>query len=158
MSCKTREPRPGEIIWKDYIKLSKEEFQNQIKEKKFLEYNLVHNQDYYGTRKVDVIDNGILKWKNILKEIDMLIIPTILKDLDYMKDDFSIICLDLPVELVKDRMQKRWDDVEWLDYKNRIESAIEEKKYSNLCDFIVDATNSPEKVLKEVKDFIISRI
>jgi|GEM_PF-2938729 hypothetical protein len=37
----------------------------------------------------------------------MLIIPTILKDLDYMKDDFSIICLDLPVELVKDRMQKR---------------------------------------------------
>lgn len=158
MSCKTREPRPGEIIWKDYIKLSKEEFQKQIKENKFLEYNFVHNQDYYGTRKIDVIDNGILKWKNILKEIDMLIIPTILKDLDYMRENFSIVCLDLPVELVKDRMQKRWDDVDWLDYKNRIKSASEEKKYSHLCDFVVDASASPEEVLVKVKDFINSKI
>lgn len=158
LSCKTRLPRPGEIIWKDYIKLSVEEFKKSIENWEFLEYNFVHNQDYYWTRKIDVIDNWIEKGKIILKEVDMLIVPELLEKMKDFKKNFSIIFLDLPIELVKERMFQRWDDVLWEDYKNRLESAKKEKYLSYLADFIVDATKSEKEVLEEVNNIIITKI
>ena len=66
LSCKTRDFREGEQAWIDYNKLSVQEFQEAIDNNEFLEYNFVHNQNYYGTRYKDVIENGIEKWKIIL--------------------------------------------------------------------------------------------
>ena len=136
LSCKTREPRPWE----------------------FLEYNFVHNQDYYWTRKKDVIDNWIEKWKNLLKEIDMLIVPHLLENMKSLRKYFSIIYLDLPINTIRERMLSRGDSVDNKDYENRIESAQKEKNMKHLADFVVDATNSQEEILREVKEFILSKI
>ena len=158
LSCKTREPRPGEIPGKDYVKLSFEEFKKEIEDWEFLEYNFVHNQDYYWTRKKDVIDNWIEKWKNLLKEIDMLIVPYLLENMKSLRKYFSIIYLDLPINTIRERMLSRGDSVDNKDYENRIESAQKEKNMKHLADFVVDATNSQEEILREVKEFILSKI
>ena len=158
LSCKTREPRPGEIPGKDYVKLSFEEFKKEIEDWEFLEYNFVHNQDYYWTRKKDVIDNWIEKWKNLLKEIDMLIVPHLLENMKSLRKYFSIIYLDLPINTIRERMLSRGASVDNKDYENRIESAQKEKNMKHLADFVVDATNSQEEILREVKEFILSKI
>lgn len=158
LSCKTREPREHEVIWKDYIKLSVEEFKKAIDDGEFLEYNFVHNQNYYWTRKADVIDNGINQGKIILKEIDMLIVPEVLETLKGLRENFSIIFLDLPIETIKERMIDRWDDVTWEDYKNRILSAEKERKNISFVDFVIDARKTKWEVLSEVKEIILSKI
>lgn len=158
LSCKTREPRNWEIIWKDYIKLSFEEFQKWIDSQEFLEYNFVHNQDYYWTRKTDIIENWIEKWKILLKEIDILIVPTLHKAMKGYENNYSIIFLDLPIETIKERMASRWDDTWWEDYKNRVNSASKEKEFLHLVDFVIDATKPQAQVLKETKDIIMNKI
>lgn len=158
LSCKTREPREHEVIWKDYIKLWLEEFKKAIDDGEFLEYNFVHNQNYYWTRKADVIDNGINQGKIILKEIDMLIVPEVLETLKGIRENFSIIFLDLPIETIKERMIDRWDDVTWEDYKNRILSAEKERKNIPFVDFVIDARKTKWEVLSEVKEIILSKI
>lgn len=154
LSVKTREPRLGEIPWIDYIKLSIEEFKKAIDRDEFLEYNFVHNQAFYWTRYKDVISNGICKWKNILKEIDALIVPKILEEWKIDRADFTYIFIDIPLEMMAQRMKERWDDIGGLDYTNRLKSAEKEKLIKDLADYVIDGTNSKEEVLKEVKEII----
>lgn len=158
LSCKTREPRQNEIVWVDYIKLTFEEFEEAIERWDFLEYNFVHNQDYYWTRKKDIIENWIEKGKIILKEIDMLIVPSVLEKMKSLRENFSIIFIDIPIEMIKERMILRWDNVSGKDYENRISSAKMEKKFSNLVDLIIDWTKTKQEVLLEAKNFILSKI
>ena len=158
LSCKTRELRQWEVNWIDYIKLSLNEFKKSIENKEFLEYNFVHNQAYYGTRIIDVIDNWINLWKYILKEMDILILPKVLEENKISKDDFTYIFLDIPLEKIKERMISRWDDITWNDYENRIESAKKEKSLSHLADYIIDASHTPEDTLEELKKIIYTKI
>lgn len=158
LSCKTREPRETEILWVDYNKLTLEEFKQSIINWDFLEYNFIHNQAYYGTRIVDVIDNWINKGKIILKEIDILILPKILEEKKIDKKDFTYIFLDIPESEIKQRMINRWDDVTGNDYKNRIISAKKEKKLSYLADYIVDSTWTKKETLKKAKKIILKKI
>lgn len=158
LSCKTREPRIWEIPWVDYIKLSLEEFKTAIKNSEFLEYNFIHNQAYYWTRIRDVIDDWINLWKYILKEMDILILPKVLEENKISKEDFTYIFLDIPLEKIKERMALRWDDTNWSDYENRIESAKKEKELSYLADHIIDASLTPENTLLELKKIISNKI
>lgn len=158
LSCKTREPRVWEILWKDYIKLTTEEFKKSIENGDFLEYNFVHNQDYYWTRKIDVLENWIDKWKIILKEVDMLIVPELIEKLKDNRENFSIIFLDLPLDLIKERMILRWEKVDSVNYQNRIDSAKKEIKNAKFADLLVDARQKKEDVLEQVKNYIFSKI
>ncbi len=125
-SVKTRELRAWEIDWVDYIKKTKKEFEDMIKASKLLEYNFVHKQNYYWTRKKDIFENGIDKWKILLKEIDILILPKLLETLKEKRKYFSFIFLDLPETEVRNRILKRWEKTSEEDIKNRIESAKKE--------------------------------
>ena len=158
LSCKTREPRAWEVIWKDYNKLSVEEFKNSIKKWDFLEYNFVHNQSYYWTKFSDVIDNWINKWKIVIKEMDILILPKVLEERKEYRNDYTYIFIDIPLENIKERMIKRWDDVSWIDYENRIESAIKEKELSHLSDFVIDWTWTADETLELLKKIIFDKI
>lgn len=157
-SVKTRDFRPWEKDGIDYIKMSVSEFEKAIKNWEFLEYNFVHKQNYYGTRKKDLIENGINKWKNIIKEVDMLILPKLMETIKDLREYFSFIFLDLPEDEIKNRMLARWDKVWDENYKFRVESAIKEKKLAYLCDYIIEATKSPEEVLKEVQNIIKEKV
>lgn len=158
LSCKTREPRVWEVLWVDYNKLSISEFKESIEKGDFLEYNFIHNQAYYGTLMKDVIENGIEKWKYILKEMDILILPKVLEERKSLRDDFTYIFLDIPVDKIKERMLHRWDDVTWLDYQNRIDSAIKEKDLSHLADYVIDSSGTPEQTLEKLKSIIFEKI
>ena len=48
VSATTRPPRPGEIDGFHYYFISKEQFEEMIREDAFLEYD-AHNANYYGT-------------------------------------------------------------------------------------------------------------
>lgn len=158
LSCKTRDLREWEKNGVDYYKFSKQKFKEMIASWEFLEYNFVHNQDYYGTRKADIFENGIEKGKNIIKEIDMLILPTLIETVKNRREDFSIIVLDIPISEVKTRMIARGDEVDGEDYKNRLNSAKKEKKFTYLADFLIDGSQSREAVFEEVKNIITTKI
>lgn len=158
LSCKTREPRKWETPWVDYNKLSVEEFKKAIEDWEFLEYNFIHNQAYYWTRIKDVIDNWINKWKIIIKEMDILILPKVLEERQDIRKDFTYIFIDIPLETIKSRMLSRWDDVTWADFENRINSATKEKKLKHLADFVIDWSWKPEETLKSLKKIISDKI
>lgn len=95
ISCTTRKPRKGEEEGVNYFFLSKEEFEEKIKEDDFLEY-ACYNGNYYGTPKskineylnkgIDVIlvieVQGALKIKHKIPEtIFIFIMPPTMKDL-----------------------------------------------------------------------------
>jgi guanylate kinase len=158
LSCKTREPREGEVLWVDYNKLSTQAFQEAIDRWEFLEYNFIHNQNYYGTRYKDVIENGIEQGKIILKEMDILALPKLIKSRPDLREDFSYIFLDLPIEKIKERMKARWDCTEWADYENRIDSANKESALKEIADFIINADQTQEQVFSEVLEIITKKI
>lgn len=94
ISYTTREPREGESQGVDYFFISKQEFQEKIKEHEFLEYVELYGH-YYGTSKnsieklqtagnhvVLVIDTeGGLKIKKIMDAILIFIMPPSLEEL-----------------------------------------------------------------------------
>lgn len=68
VSCTTRKPRPNEIDGVNYFFISKEEFEKNIKEDKFLEY-AQFAENYYGTKK-KYIKEKFEQGYNIILEIE----------------------------------------------------------------------------------------
>ena len=68
ISCTTRPKRKGEINKKDYIFLSEEDFQKQIKNGDFLEYALVFG-NRYGTLR-HTVNSFFNKKRDVLFDID----------------------------------------------------------------------------------------
>ena len=68
VSCTTRPPRKGEKHGKSYFFLSREEFEQKIKENDFLEYDN-HFENFYGTPKSFVEEK--LKSQSVILEIDV---------------------------------------------------------------------------------------
>ena len=69
VSATTRDPRPGEVDGRDYIFLSRDEFERWIEEGRFLEW-AEYSGNLYGTpeRKVDeLLDAG----KSVILEIEL---------------------------------------------------------------------------------------
>lgn len=68
VSCTTRNPRPGEVDGVNYFFISKEEFEQNINENKFLEY-AKFAENYYGTKK-KYIKEKFEQGFNIILEIE----------------------------------------------------------------------------------------
>lgn len=96
ISVTTREKRDYEVDGKDYYFVSKEEFEEKIKNDELLEYAIVHEKDYYGTPKKKIFDileqgkdiiliidiQGALQIKEKYKEaIFIFILPPSIKEL-----------------------------------------------------------------------------
>lgn len=56
ISMTTRDMRDGEVNNKNYYFVTKEEFEEKIKNDELLEYAIVHEKDYYGTPKKKVLE------------------------------------------------------------------------------------------------------
>ena len=54
VSATTREKRPHEVDGKDYYFISRDDFSKKIKEKAFIEWEEVYQDQYYGTLKSEV--------------------------------------------------------------------------------------------------------
>ena len=103
VSMTSREPRGKEVDGVDYYFISKEEFEERIKNDEFLEYAVVHNNQYYGTPK-GKIEEDLSKGKNIILVID---IQGALKIKEKVKEALFIFIMPPSMEELKERLIKR---------------------------------------------------
>lgn len=148
VSMTSREPRGKEVDGVDYFFISKEEFEERIKNDEFLEYAIVHNNQYYGTPKTKIeeeLNNG----KNIILVID---IQGALKIKEIVKEALFIFIMPPSMKELKDRLIKR--NTETKDkilerFKTAYNEINEFKKYN-----YVVVNDKIDKAVEKVKSII----
>ena len=158
ISHTTRQPRPKEILNKDYYFVNNDEFKRLIKNQEFLEYAKVFN-NYYGTTRTPVIDN-LNKGKNVLFDIDWQGADQIKnKKLDYKLLTFFILPpskkilferlsnRDMKDKLiVEERMQQFERDVlHWINYDYVVINDNLDNCYSKIKNLIEAEINNGSK-------------
>lgn len=152
----TRDMRPWEVNWDTYHFISKQEFEEDIKKDDFLEYEWVHKAAYYGTKKSEV-ESGLKTGKTMMKEIDTKWLKQLHKNHPEFKENYTSFFLDVSNDEMVRRYLERHPEGCKNDIKNRLESAsLERKQAQEYCDFIIDASKSPEQVLEDVLRIIQS--
>ena len=142
--------RPGETNGDMYHFIGEDEFKSSIDAWEFLEYAFVHQAAYYGTKKSDIL-NGIQAGKMLMKEVDMLGLEKIQKELPEFRESYTTIFLDVPKDVLIARNLERNPDTPQDELDKRAESVDNEKqKAAEICDHIIDATQTPEKVMEDV--------
>ena len=128
VSYTTRDPRPGEVDGIDYNFLTKNEFEDMIKDDMWLEYDGVDNKmpdgsvrvDYYGTTKDQFETNDLF-----------IMTPSGIKKIpNEFQDRFIVLAFDIDKNTRVDRMRLgrgwpedtintrlSWDDREFKDFK-----------------------------------------
>jgi guanylate kinase len=151
VSTTTRAPRDGEINGVNYFFVTKEEFENKIKEGEFLEYN-IYNGNYYGTSKeiaVDKINEGI----NVFSEIDVNGAHNIKK---VFPDALLIYIAPPSIEVLKERLISRGtESIEKIN--QRLEIAEKELKEVDFYDYVV-INDDLDKATDEVRNIITKEI
>lgn len=152
ISMTSRSIAKGEIEGVDYYYVTKEEFEQKIKENYFLEYAIVHNNDYYGTPKDKVIEN-LNKGYNVILEID---IEGALKVKEIMKDVLCIFILPPSMQELKNRLYKRnreSEDKILARFKKAYQEINQIKKYNYVVvnDEVINAVNKIEAILTSLK-------
>lgn len=148
ISFTSRSIANGEKEGVDYFYISKQEFENKIKEGFFLEYAIVHNNDYYGTPKDKVLEY-LNKGYNVILEID---IEGALKVKEIMKDVLCIFILPPSMKELKNRLYKRnreSEDKILARFKKAYQEINEIKKYNYVVvnDEVINAVNKIEAIL-----------
>ncbi len=131
VSATTRSPRQGEIDGVNYYFLTKESFEEKVKENGFLEYANVHG-NFYGTPKVNVekmLDEG----KDVILEID---IQGALQVKDNFKEGVFIFILPPSMEELKQRIIKRGSETEE-SLMTRFKNAYKEINYVSKYNYAV---------------------
>tara|TARA_B110000196_G_scaffold313299_1_gene319808 strand:- start:1809 stop:2387 length:579 start_codon:yes stop_codon:yes gene_type:complete len=107
VSYTTRQKRENEVEGKDYFFTTNTKFEEKIKDGKFVEWEQIHGDFYYGTLK-STLDEIINKDKTILLELDVKGAMSVKKL--YPKKSLSIFIEPPSVEDLKLRLQKRGAD------------------------------------------------
>ena len=131
ISATTREKRGNEVEGKDYFFISKEKFEEMIKNDEFLEYAKYVN-NYYGTPKKyvkEMIDQG----KNVILEIEMQGALQVKKIYDK-----AILVFFLPkdAKTQKERLiNRKRETLEQIE--ERIKQAIVDAEYAIHYDYVL---------------------
>ncbi len=149
ISATTRLPRNGEEDGKSYFFLTKEKFQNMIKENEFLEYAKVYD-NYYGTPQKYVMEE-IKKGNNVLLEID---IQGALQVKEKFSQGVFIFIIPPSMAELKKRITNRGTESED-SLKKRFKSAIDEIGYVRQYDYCI-VNDEVEKAVDKIKAVILS--
>lgn len=151
VSATTRKKRAGEINGKDYFFFTKEEFRDKIDKNELVEYEIIFNEDYYGTLKSFVNEN-IENDRNVIFDVDVkgaLAIKKIYKDKSKL-----IFIMPPDVETLKTRLKKRaTESPEQIN--ERIKRVDLEIGKANDFDYIV-VNDNLDKAVAEVNKIINS--
>ncbi len=149
-SYTSREPRPGEKDGDSYHFISREEFEQKIKENEFYEYDLHHNQ-YYGTSR-KLLNEKIQSKKIIVKDIEVNGTENLVR---LLKEDTKIITIFLKVseEELRNRLKNRGDNLSNEEIELRIgRLKYEESKIKNY-DYMIKNDNF-EKTVSIIENII----
>ncbi len=134
VSCTTRDMRPGEKDGEVYYFISKDEFKARIDAGDFLEWALVHEENYYGTLKSEILvplENG----KIVVREVDVQGLRSIRELLP--KEKFSSIFLTVSGwETLRHRILKR-SILPEEELERRRQSFLTEKEWEKECDVVI---------------------
>jgi len=149
ISVTTRNKRDGEVDGKDYFFVTKEDFEQKIKDNDFLEY-ATYNNNYYGTLKSKInekLDNKI----DVFAEIEVNGARNIKK---IYKDSVLIYILPPSLKELEERLRGRnTEDEETI--KNRMNITKEELKQIDIYDYAI-VNDDLEKAKEMVKHIIES--
>ena len=149
-SYTSREQRDRDIPGQTYNFVSREEFEQMIKNDEFYEYD-VHHENYYGTSK-KLLNEKISKGKIIIKDIDVNGTENLVK---ILKNDIKIITvfLRVPKAVLRKRIEQREEEItpEEIDLRlSRFE--YEESKIPNY-DYVIK-NNNLEKTVNIIMSII----
>lgn len=134
LSCTTRPPRPSESDGEVYHFLAKDEFQKKITAGEFLEWAVVHHDNFYGTLKSPILD-ALAAGKIVIREVDMQGVESIQKLLQ--RDQVVAIFITAPSwENLKHRILGR-SKIPAEELEQRKKSFEREMEFSKKCDFVV---------------------
>lgn len=131
-SFTSRSMRPEEEEGVQYHFISKEEFEDKIRNGDFYEYDL-HHGNYYGTSR-ELMNEKISKGKIIVKDIEVNGTENLLK---LLKNDTKMVTIFLKVEKeeLKRRLIERGDNIQDIEVRlSRLE--YEESKITNY-DYVI---------------------
>ncbi|MBS4804263.1 MAG: guanylate kinase, partial [Clostridium sp.] len=123
VSATTRTPREGEVEGVNYYFLTKEDFEEKVRNNGFLEYANVHG-NFYGTPKVNV-EKMLEDGKDVILEID---IQGALQVKENFKEGVFIFILPPSMEELKQRIIKRGSETEE-SLMTRFKNAYKEINY-----------------------------
>lgn len=151
VSMTSRLPRGKEEEGKDYYFVSKEEFEKNIKENKFLEY-AVYNDNYYGTPK-EKIDEYLDKGIDVILIIE---IQGALQIKEKIKEALFIFIMPPSMEELRDRLiNRKTEDAEKIvkRFKKAYEEINEVTKYNYVVvnDKVKVASEKIASILKAEK-------
>ncbi len=150
VSYTSRPIRPGDIEDITYHFISRQQFEEMIESDAFLEYEIVHGKEYYGTPKIDVeekLRNGI----DIILEIDVKGAQTI-KTL--LPETILIFIMAPSMEIVKERIKARGAESPEQIIK-RFETAYREINEINKYNYVV-VNDTLDEAVKKVEAILIS--
>lgn len=143
ISDTTRSPRAEEKDGADYNFISTEEFEQKIKENKYLEYAIVHSNKYYGT-PIEHIDEILSKGKNIILEID---IEGARKVNEKRPDAVFIFIMPPSMEILKKRLIGRKTETKE-QVVERFKTAYKEINEVSKYNYVIVNDNIEESLLK----------
>ena len=131
ISLTSRPPREGEKNGEEYLFISREEFEQLIKEEAFLEWSYVYGH-YYGTLKKNM-EEAFKAGKSLLLNVD---IKGAFKIKSQNLPAISIFIAPPNLKTLEERLRKRHSDKEQ-DIKLRLQEAEWELKNKEHYDYVV---------------------
>lgn len=153
LSWKTRPLREWEENGIDYHYISEEEFKKAIQNKEFLEYAIVHQTSYYGTKKQDIYD-ALERWGIVLKEIDLQWLQDLARDEQTLFKNSLRIFLDISDATMRERILNRAPTSED-EIQRRLQSAsVERMLAKDYVSSVVSAELDIPQVYATIRDLI----
>ncbi len=135
VSCTTRDPRPGEVDGEVYHFLSKEEFKERMAADDFLEWAVVHGENYYGTLKEHILE-PLKEGKVVIREVDVQGVRSI-RDLIPEANLRSIFLTVDGWETLQNRILKR-SELPEDELKRRHDSFLKEMEWAKEVDIVIE--------------------
>ena len=135
VSYTTREPREGELDGEVYHFISKEKFKAMIDNDEFLEYAIVHSDNYYGTSKSDILD-PLKGGAVVVREVDIQGFHSI-RELVPKENLVSIFMKVSDLEDLRQRILRR-GHIEEEELQRRLDSAQKELALAKDCNYQVE--------------------
>ncbi len=149
ISATTRKPRSIEREGREYFFISKKDFEERIKEGKFLEYALVYD-NYYGTPK-DYVDEILNRGYDCILEIDP---QGAMQIKEKMEDAVFVFIVPPSMEELKNRLTFRGTEKPE-EIAKRFNNA--EKEFENMSNYdYVIINDKIEDAVHEVESIIIA--
>ena len=152
ITCTTRSPRPAEENGKDYIFLSRSDFESGIATGRFLEHAVVHG-NLYGTPR-DQVEAGIAAGRKVLLNIDVQGARQVrASGIDRTARVVTIFIAPPSLEVLRERLVARSSDSA-RDVDRRLDVAKQELAEQEFYDHVV-TNDHLERAVRDLETLIL---